>query len=388
MDTIDLSNLNRQFLFREADIGKSKAEVAARAVKARVEGVEIVYHHCSVQEKELNFYRQFDAVIAGLDSIEARRYLNNVLHKLVEYEEGNPIRSTQIPLIDGGTEGLKGNIRLILPGDPKSSCLECTLDLYPPQTTFPMCTIANTPRLPEHCIEYSKVVLWEKSKPFGENVSIDTDNSNHIQWLFEQARNRAEEFKIEGVTYRSTLGVVKNIIPAVSSTNAVVAAACVNECFKIVSFSLRAMNGCGLDFVEGDLAMDEDQRNETNTIFNQIESIYSFKYPTEKKQNCLICQPNNFNQKQKVCITKNHLFDKNLGVQDNFYKIKHVYQAILDKFSFKSCFLNDAGSGVLIYGGGKSKPEVLEEKYDLEISEILVSSQSLVTSLSVQIDFE
>ncbi len=35
------------------------------------------------------------------------------------------------------------------------------------QITYPLCTIASKPRLPEHCIEYVKVLQWPKEKPFG-----------------------------------------------------------------------------------------------------------------------------------------------------------------------------------------------------------------------------
>lgn len=89
-----------------------------------------------------------------------------------------------------------------------------------PPTAYPMCTIANTPRLPEHCIEWASVVQWPKLK---KDAKLDTDDPDHIEWLYREASARAAEFKIEGVTWALTQGVVKNIIPAIASTNAIVA---------------------------------------------------------------------------------------------------------------------------------------------------------------------
>eukprot|EP00759_Apiculatamorpha_spiralis_P056559 PhF_6_TR8257/c0_g6_i4/m.12558/K10686/UBE1C, UBA3; ubiquitin-activating enzyme E1 C len=69
MDTIDLSNLNRQFLFRESDIGKSKAEVASAFVRQRCPWMNITAHHGNIKHKDDDFYRQFQVIVLGLDSI-------------------------------------------------------------------------------------------------------------------------------------------------------------------------------------------------------------------------------------------------------------------------------------------------------------------------------
>jgi ubiquitin-activating enzyme E1 C len=226
MDTIDLSNLNRQFLFRTGDIGKSKADVAAKFVMERVKGVQVTSHFCKIQDFDSDFYSKFTLIICGLDSVEARRWMNATVVNL--YDEDDP--STLKPLIDGGTEGFKGQARVILP--KITACFECAIEMQTKPKTYPLCTIANTPRLPEHCIEWASVLEWPVFFP---GKKFDTDDPDHLRWVFEKAKTRADEFDILGVTYSLTQGVVKNIIPAIASTNAIIAAACANEAFKIVT---------------------------------------------------------------------------------------------------------------------------------------------------------
>jgi len=266
MDTIDVSNLNRQFLFRRKDVGQPKATVAAAFIEKRCPGVKVTPYFGKIQDKDEEYYAKFKLVIAGLDSVEARRWINSMLVGMVELDDDGDIADpdTIIPLIDGGTEGFKGHARLILPRI--SSCFECSLELFPPQVLFQMCTIAHTPRLPEHCIAYASQVLWPQERA---NVKMDTDNADHMLWLYEKAKARAAEFGIEGVTLKKTQGVVKNIIPAIASTNAAIAAAEVNEALKFVTTVAPSLDNY--------------------MMYNGVTGLYTYTFEYQQRESCVVC---------------------------------------------------------------------------------------------------
>lgn len=263
MDTIDVSNLNRQFLFRQSDVGKSKAEVAAAFVERRVPGVKITPYNGKIQDKDEDYYMQFKLVICGLDSIEARRWINATLVDMIDMENPESLK----PLIDGGTEGFKGQARVVLP--TISSCIECQLSMHAPRAAVPLCTLATIPRQPQHCIEWAHIIAWEEQR---KDITLDTDDPEHITWLYTTALERARQFNIEGVTYQMTQGVVKNIIPAIASTNAIIAAECCNEALKIAT-------SCA-PYLDNYMMYTGDSNN---------SGLYAYTFAAEKKDDCPVC---------------------------------------------------------------------------------------------------
>lgn len=114
LDRIDESNLSRTILFRDADIGKFKAEVAAEAYRSINPDAKVQPIVANVvQECGLGLFQWSDLIIAGLDNREARLWINRSAWKVNR------------PWIDGAIEGINGVARVFLPGLPP--CYECTL---------------------------------------------------------------------------------------------------------------------------------------------------------------------------------------------------------------------------------------------------------------------
>lgn len=112
MDRIEHSNLARCALFRDADEGRMKAEALAEAVSALNPEVKARAFTCKVQDLGTGWLARYDAVIAGLDSREARMWVNATCRRL------------GMPWIDGAIEGLQGVVRMFWSDGP---CYECTL---------------------------------------------------------------------------------------------------------------------------------------------------------------------------------------------------------------------------------------------------------------------
>jgi adenylyltransferase/sulfurtransferase len=111
-DVIEISNLHRQHLYSEDDIGKVKVEVAAERLKKINPAVEIEARPISVTKYNAgSIVEGADVVIDALDSIDARYALNDACleHKL--------------PFIYAGALGMLGSVCTILPG--QSACLRC-----------------------------------------------------------------------------------------------------------------------------------------------------------------------------------------------------------------------------------------------------------------------
>lgn len=159
LDTIDLSNLNRQFLFRKAHIGRSKALVARDAAAAFNRDATIVAHHANVMAPEFSaaFYASFDVVLSALDNLETRRWVNRMCV------------AADVPCIESGSAGLLGQVQPIRPR--RTECYDCTA--HPTPTTFPVCTIRSTPSTPVHCIVWAK--SWLFPQLFGADEDADAD---------------------------------------------------------------------------------------------------------------------------------------------------------------------------------------------------------------------
>jgi len=110
-DTIELSNLARQVLFENKDIGKSKVITAKEALERVNPTIKITAFNQKLETINRKVFEECDVIVDGLDTFEARRWLNSLCISIKK------------PLVHGGMFGWMGNVQVVIPFE--SPCLEC-----------------------------------------------------------------------------------------------------------------------------------------------------------------------------------------------------------------------------------------------------------------------
>ncbi|EGY13740.1 hypothetical protein VD0002_g7029 [Verticillium dahliae] len=182
MDSIEKSNLNRQFLFRAPDVGKMKSDCAAAAAQAM--NPDLVGHIQSLKDRvspeteetfNETFWQDLDGVTNALDNVEARTYVDR---RCVFFRK---------PLLESGTLGTKGNTQVVLPHLTESY----SSSQDPPEKEFPMCTVRSFPNKIDHTIAWAKEYMFENlfiASP--STVNLYLTQPGYIDSMLKQGGNQ------------------------------------------------------------------------------------------------------------------------------------------------------------------------------------------------------
>lgn len=185
-DRIELSNLTRQFLFREHNVGQPKSRAASEMAKVmnpamNVRALEMFVGPKTEDSFNDEFWTNLDGVCNALDNMEARFYVDD---QCVKYEKS---------LLESGTMGPAGNIDPVVPFKTQTYKDGGQAD---EGGGIPMCTLRNFPHLPDHCIEWARdqfELLFVKSvkqlKKFQEDpdgfIGERSSSTDDAQAIFE-----------------------------------------------------------------------------------------------------------------------------------------------------------------------------------------------------------
>jgi ubiquitin-activating enzyme E1 len=143
-DHIELSNLSRQFLFRNEHIKHSKSHSAKKKITEYNGHMQITAYEeklCQARQEFADLmFPNIDIVFNALDNLEARLYVDS---QAVSFKK---------PLFESGTLGVTGNTQPIIPyvtesyGASKDQAVE---------DSFAVCTIKHFPSLIQHTIHYA-----------------------------------------------------------------------------------------------------------------------------------------------------------------------------------------------------------------------------------------
>ncbi|KAK4304121.1 hypothetical protein Pmani_023916 [Petrolisthes manimaculis] len=150
-DLVERSNLSRQFLFRPWHVRQYKADVAAAGARAinpelKVVPLRLLASRESGDVLNAVFYEYQQAVMAAVDSAEARRHLDTWC------------RMAGVPMVEAGTHGTLGSVSVVVPNlTERYTTQEVTT-----RTSAVSCTLRNFPSTAEHLVQWARYLLQEE----------------------------------------------------------------------------------------------------------------------------------------------------------------------------------------------------------------------------------
>jgi molybdopterin/thiamine biosynthesis adenylyltransferase len=150
MDSIEKSNLSRQFLFDDNDVGKSKSEVASNKIKKINKNVDVKSYNLKLCPENNNifhddFHNNIDIYMNALDNVDARAYTNELA---IKYSK---------PLIDSGTLGSLGSTQVVIPNLTNGYVSQKSKN-----ENIPICTIKSFPYKQEHTIQWGRELFEQE----------------------------------------------------------------------------------------------------------------------------------------------------------------------------------------------------------------------------------
>jgi molybdopterin/thiamine biosynthesis adenylyltransferase len=128
-DTVSLSNLQRQILFRTTDVDRPKVEAGAEAVKALNPGVRVDAHPVRLTgANALELIAGYDIVADGSDNFATRFLLNDACYFLKK------------PLVSAAVTEFEGQLATYKAYEPGLPCYRCLFPQAPPPGTVPSCS--------------------------------------------------------------------------------------------------------------------------------------------------------------------------------------------------------------------------------------------------------
>lgn len=179
-DSIEKSNLNRQFLFRSKDVGKQKSETAAAAIQVfnpELKGkITTLTDRIGPDSEDIfdeKFWHQLDIITNALDNVEARTYVDR---RCVFFQK---------PLLESGTLGTKANTQVVLPRLTESY----SSSQDPPEQSFPMCTLRSFPNKIEHTIAWARDLFQAYFVGPPETANLYLSQPDYINTTLRQQGN-------------------------------------------------------------------------------------------------------------------------------------------------------------------------------------------------------